>query len=306
MMNQEKTGRFIAALRKEKKMTQEQLAEKLGVSNRSVSRWENGNTMPELSLLQALSENLGVTVLELLNGERLEKAVTEKKNIDLIIEFSRQENERKAKRLNRHFFAGLVCLLLVILQERFHILAFLSKPSLESFIYGVLLILGVWFEMCGFYENLKTKIFTPKEVEIISNTDGAVQMKTAGEMLQFARKYQKAELRQYELAFGKIAENLYEDEWVSFSMVGDGYTIGDNPGPWHICVAVTPKRLILCGESVRGRIFTGYDMDDIRRSDISSVELVHGKIVLNTAQGIVKLEGKEMNHRIEELKEALL
>ena len=85
MMNQEKTGRFIAALRKEKKMTQEQLAEKLGVSNRSVSRWENGNTMPELSLLQALSENLGVTVLELLNGERLEKAVTEKKNIDLII-----------------------------------------------------------------------------------------------------------------------------------------------------------------------------------------------------------------------------
>lgn len=97
MMNQEKTGRFIAALRKEKKMTQEQLAEKLGVSNRSVSRWENGNTMPELSLLQALSENLGVTVLELLNGERLEKAVTEKKNIDLIIEFSRQENERKAK-----------------------------------------------------------------------------------------------------------------------------------------------------------------------------------------------------------------
>ena len=90
MMNQEKTGRFIAALRKEKKMTQEQLAEKLGVSNRSVSRWENGNTMPELSLLQALSENLGVTVLELLNGERLEKAVTEKKNIDLIIEFSRQ------------------------------------------------------------------------------------------------------------------------------------------------------------------------------------------------------------------------
>ena len=306
MMNQEKTGKFIAGLRKEKKMTQEQLAEKLGVSNRSVSRWENGNTMPELSLLQTLAKELGVTVPELLNGERLEKTGSDKKNIDLVIEFSRQENERKAKRLNRHFFAGLVCLLLVILQERFSILAFLSKPSLESFLYGILLILGMLFEIMGFYENLKTKIFTPKEVEIISNTDGTVQMKTAGEMLQFARKYQKAELRQYELAFQKIAENLHEDEWVAFSMVGDGYTIGDHPGPWHICAAVTPKRLLLCGESVRGRIFTGYDMDDIPRRDISSVELDRGKIVLNTAQGVVKLEGKDMDHRMEELKEALL
>lgn len=305
-MNQEKTGRFIAALRKEKKMTQEQLAEKLGVSNRSVSRWENGNSMPDLSLLQALSQELKVTVPELLNGERLKKADSEKKSIDLVIEFSKQENERKSKRLNRYFFAGLVCFLLVILQEHFHVLRFLSKSSMESFVYGVLLILCVLFETMGFYVNLKTKVFTPKEVEVISNTDGEVQMKTAGEMLQFARKYQKAELKQYELAFQKIADNLHEDEWVSFSMVGDGYTIKDNPGPWHICVAVTQKRLLLCGESVRGRMMTGYNMDDIPRSDIRSAELINRKIVLNTAQGVVKLEGKDMDKRIEDLKKVLL
>ena len=50
-MNQRKIGNFIAELRKEKNMTQEQLAEKLGVSNKSISRWENGVTMPDYSLL---------------------------------------------------------------------------------------------------------------------------------------------------------------------------------------------------------------------------------------------------------------
>lgn len=65
-MNQKKIGEFIATCRKAKKWTQAQLAEQLGVTNKTVSRWENGNYMPDLSLLEPLSRLLGVTVTDLL------------------------------------------------------------------------------------------------------------------------------------------------------------------------------------------------------------------------------------------------
>lgn len=68
-MNQEKIGKFIARCRKEKKLTQEQLAEKLGVTSKSISRWENGNTMPDLSLFNPLCEMLQITVNDLMSGE---------------------------------------------------------------------------------------------------------------------------------------------------------------------------------------------------------------------------------------------
>ena len=70
-MNQAKVGKFIAALRKEQGLTQEALGRKVGVSNKTVSRWENGNYMPDIELLVPLGEVLGVSVNELLAGERL-------------------------------------------------------------------------------------------------------------------------------------------------------------------------------------------------------------------------------------------
>lgn len=70
-MDQKKIGQFIAQLRREKGLTQEALGERLGVTNKTVSRWENGNYMPDVSLLPALSEELGVGVNELLSGERI-------------------------------------------------------------------------------------------------------------------------------------------------------------------------------------------------------------------------------------------
>lgn len=66
-----KIGRMIAACRKEKGMTQAQLAEKLGVTAKTISRWENGNYMPDISMLQPLSEELGISLNELLSGERI-------------------------------------------------------------------------------------------------------------------------------------------------------------------------------------------------------------------------------------------
>lgn len=70
-MNQEEIGKFIADLRKEHGMTQQQLADALGVSNKTISKWECGNGMPELSLIMPLCETLGISVNELLSGERL-------------------------------------------------------------------------------------------------------------------------------------------------------------------------------------------------------------------------------------------
>ena len=70
-MDQGKTGKFIAALRKEKGLTQEQLGEKLGVTNKTISRWENGNYMPDVEMLSLLSKEFGVSINELISGERL-------------------------------------------------------------------------------------------------------------------------------------------------------------------------------------------------------------------------------------------
>ena len=72
-MEQEKIGKFIAELRKEKKMTQIDLANKLGITDRAISKWENGRGMPDLSLLMPLCEILDISINELLSGERLDK-----------------------------------------------------------------------------------------------------------------------------------------------------------------------------------------------------------------------------------------
>ena len=70
-MDQIKIGKFIASLRKEKCLTQEQLGEKLGVTNKTISRWENGDYMPDVEMLSLLSKEFGVSINELISGERL-------------------------------------------------------------------------------------------------------------------------------------------------------------------------------------------------------------------------------------------
>ncbi len=69
-MDNAKTGSFIAELRKEKGLTQQQLADQLNLSNKTISKWESGNGSPDLSNLTLLADALGVTVDELLRGER--------------------------------------------------------------------------------------------------------------------------------------------------------------------------------------------------------------------------------------------
>ena len=71
-MNQEKIGKFIAKCRKDKNLTQGELADKLNISNKTISKWETGRGMPDASIMLELCEYLGITVNELLSGEKLE------------------------------------------------------------------------------------------------------------------------------------------------------------------------------------------------------------------------------------------
>ena len=73
-MDQERIGKFIYDCRKKKGLTQEDLAEKLGVTSKSISRWENGNTMPDYSLLKDLCSELDINVNELLSGEKIKES----------------------------------------------------------------------------------------------------------------------------------------------------------------------------------------------------------------------------------------
>lgn len=96
-MNLINTGKFISSCRKEKKMTQAQLAEKLNISDRAVSKWETGKCMPDSSIMLELSNILDVTVNELLSGERIETKDYQKKVNENLIELKRK-NENNMNR----------------------------------------------------------------------------------------------------------------------------------------------------------------------------------------------------------------
>lgn len=89
-MDQVKVGKFIAALRKEQGLTQEALGRKLGVTNKTVSRWETGAYMPDIELLVPLGEMLGVSVNELLAGERLSDEQFRKQADENLVEAVRE------------------------------------------------------------------------------------------------------------------------------------------------------------------------------------------------------------------------
>ena len=96
-MNQIDIGKFIADCRKEKGLTQAQLAEKLNITDRAVSKWETGKSMPDSSIMLELSNILGVTVNELLSGERLEMNNYEEKLSENLIELTKKDENNMSK-----------------------------------------------------------------------------------------------------------------------------------------------------------------------------------------------------------------
>lgn len=95
-MNQEAIGKFIAECRKEKELTQLQLAEKLNITNRAVSKWETGKSCPDASIMLELCNILGITVNELLSGERITMENYQKKAEENLVELQgKKESARK-------------------------------------------------------------------------------------------------------------------------------------------------------------------------------------------------------------------
>lgn len=155
-MNQEKIGLFIAKCRREKNMTQEDLAEKLGVSNKSISRWENGKTMMDISLFEPLCKELDISIIELLNGERINDKKKDKLYTKTLINYSNKVGSRnKQVILTILFIMSLMPMLLYQfggmrgVQEISGLIILLSPITIVSII---LFFLGIWFK----FKNKKT------------------------------------------------------------------------------------------------------------------------------------------------------
>ena len=97
MMNQTEIGKFITKCRKEKKLTEAQLAEKLNITDRAVSKWETGKSMPDSSIMLELCEILGITVNELLSGEKIDMKGFEKKADENLLALKRKDENNLTK-----------------------------------------------------------------------------------------------------------------------------------------------------------------------------------------------------------------
>ena len=100
-MDQIKIGKFISKCRKEKKMTQAQLAEKLNITDRAVSKWETGRGMPDSSIMLELCNELGITVNELLCGERLKMDDYNLKFEENLLAVQKEKEETQMKFISR-------------------------------------------------------------------------------------------------------------------------------------------------------------------------------------------------------------
>ena len=101
-MNQQKIGKFIQESRKNKNLTQVELAEKLGVSNRTISKWENGNCLPDYSMFNILCDELDISINELLSGEKLNEKNYQKKleeNFVSTIDYNNKKRNKVIKKL---------------------------------------------------------------------------------------------------------------------------------------------------------------------------------------------------------------
>jgi transcriptional regulator with XRE-family HTH domain len=118
-MDKERTGQLITELRKEKGLTQKQLADALNVTDKAVSKWERGLSFPDISMLEPISEVLGISIMEILAGERQDASETisreeAQKIVSASVELSDEEIRHKKERSRLIIIILIVFLLLLI------------------------------------------------------------------------------------------------------------------------------------------------------------------------------------------------
>lgn len=161
-MDQVKIGMFIAKLRKEKGLTQAALAEQLNITDRAVSKWERGLSLPDSSTMLPLCEILGINVNELLTGERIDMENYNKKAEEIILEMTRMKEQRDKELLSLEIFLCvlvtvilLVCVItaaLVNIQTPFRVL--LNIAGWVQFFIGIMYGLRIE-QVAGYYECQK-------------------------------------------------------------------------------------------------------------------------------------------------------
>ncbi|MCI8563662.1 MAG: helix-turn-helix transcriptional regulator [Lachnospiraceae bacterium] len=151
-MEQKKIGEFIAAQRKEKQMTQKQLGEALGISDKAISKWECGKGLPDISIMMPLCELLEINVNELLSGEHLtEDAYSRKAEENMMNLIQETENQKKENtrgnilRTVTWVMGNILILLMLIMtsasQANFPIAFYLDMPSLIAMLFYLYLTL---------------------------------------------------------------------------------------------------------------------------------------------------------------------
>ena len=144
-MNQILIGKFIALRRKEKNLTQEQLAEKLGVSNKTISKWETGKCMPDYSIVRNLCEEIGITIAELMDGKVSENNVPSFKEEQILDLMRRTQELEKQKDLQYGIMLIIMGVALQALSYAF------SGSDFKDFLSGLLLGLSVAEMLVGLF-----------------------------------------------------------------------------------------------------------------------------------------------------------
>ena len=149
-MDQRATGDFLARKRKEKNMTQMVLAEALGVSNKTISKWETGNGMPDYSIIEQLCKELDITVSELLDGEdRTDKSVRVYDDEQVLGLIKRIQNLENQCTLLYGFILIVIGLAMMSLHDNF------GGSAFRDFIAGVLLGMSVAEMLAGVYITVR-------------------------------------------------------------------------------------------------------------------------------------------------------
>jgi transcriptional regulator with XRE-family HTH domain len=140
-MNQKKIGEMLKTLRREKNLTQTELAEKLGVSNRSISRWENGITMPDFDLFIELADFYDVDVREIMDGERKGGCMDAERKEEMLLaaDYTSQETKRLTMGLRYMFIYSLGALTVNMILAELEIHSFLSG-FLDGTVAGTMIV----------------------------------------------------------------------------------------------------------------------------------------------------------------------
>ena len=138
-MDVKRIGLFLKELRKEKQITQEELAEKLGVSNRTVSRWETGSNMPDFDVLIELTDFYDVEIREILEGKKIEENSNSKEELLLIADYNNKEKNKLTFMIRILFLVGLISMVVYLFIHNINEIEFFSQ-FLLGIIFAVLLI----------------------------------------------------------------------------------------------------------------------------------------------------------------------